>query len=798
MRKRARTSLDTAVVDIWKREVGDLSTRNFAHRLAASEDLVLRLDIFGKLDKHRGCVNTVNFNADGDILISGSDDRRVILWDWEGGNVRLSFHSGHHNNVFQAKIMPYTEDRSIVTCAADGQVRHAQILERGKVETRLLAKHHGRAHKLAIEPGSPHIVYTCGEDGLVQHIDLRTGVATELFTCQPIRERSFLSVVQLNAIAINPRNPNLFSVAGADEFARLYDIRKYKWNESTDFGQPVDFFCPTHLRGDKRVGITGLAFSDQSELLVSYADEFIYLFSKDMGLGPHPVPPSPVSSGSDGTEMGNDHQTSSFPADMDADALAGPQVFKGHRNCETVKGVNFFGPKCEYVVSGSDCGRIFIWKKKDGELIRVMEADKDVVNCIEPHPHTMVLASSGIESDIKLWTPKALERATLPTNIEKIDLRTGVATELFTCQPIRERSFLSVVQLNAIAINPRNPNLFSVAGADEFARLYDIRKYKWNESTDFGQPVDFFCPTHLRGDKRVGITGLAFSDQSELLVSYADEFIYLFSKDMGLGPHPVPPSPVSSGSDGTEMGNDHQTSSFPADMDADALAGPQVFKGHRNCETVKGVNFFGPKCEYVVSGSDCGRIFIWKKKDGELIRVMEADKDVVNCIEPHPHTMVLASSGIESDIKLWTPKALERATLPTNIEKVLIPGRIHFFPIGGYEDDSDDDDEEYFYYDGGDSEDFSDDYEEEEEEDDEDSVGDNDDDVDCESVDVEDDNSVGDSDDVVGCESVDVEDEDGEDEEFYDSIIDDCDGSFDTINEDEDDEFGDSDDDDWL
>jgi len=34
----------------------------------------------------------------------------------------------------------------------------------------LLAKHQGRAHELAIEPGSPHIVYTCGEDGLVQHV----------------------------------------------------------------------------------------------------------------------------------------------------------------------------------------------------------------------------------------------------------------------------------------------------------------------------------------------------------------------------------------------------------------------------------------------------------------------------------------------------------------------------------------------------------------------------------------------------------------------------------------------------
>lgn len=86
------------------------------------QDLVLRLDVLRKLEKHRGCVNTVSFSPDGDILISGSDDRRVILWDWESGNVKLSFHSGHHNNVFQAKIMPCTEDRSIVTCAADGQV----------------------------------------------------------------------------------------------------------------------------------------------------------------------------------------------------------------------------------------------------------------------------------------------------------------------------------------------------------------------------------------------------------------------------------------------------------------------------------------------------------------------------------------------------------------------------------------------------------------------------------------------------------------------------------------------------
>ncbi|XP_022725452.1 DDB1- and CUL4-associated factor 8-like isoform X4 [Durio zibethinus] len=364
--KRARTSVDKAVVDVWQREVGKLSTRNFAHRLAASEDLVLRLDIYKKLVKHQGCVNTVSFNSDGNILVSGSDDKRVIVWDWETGNSKLSFQSGHVSNVFQAKIMPYTDDRSLVTCAADGQ------------------------------------------------IDLRTAAPTKLFTCSHIDDsRAYMPVIPLNAIAIDPRNPNLFAVAGMDKYTRLYDIRKYKWDGSTDFGQPTDYFRPPHLIGDDQAGITGLAFSDQSEILVTYINEFIYLFTQDMGLGPNPVPSSPLSAFSEASEMGFDHSA------MDADEKAIPQVYKGHRNQETVKGVSFFGPKSEYVVSGSDCGRIFIWKKKGGELIRVMEADKHVVNCIECHPHTTVLASSGIETDIKIWTPKAIDKATLPTNIEQ-------------------------------------------------------------------------------------------------------------------------------------------------------------------------------------------------------------------------------------------------------------------------------------------------------------------------------------------------------------------------------------------
>ena len=42
--------------------------------------------------------------------------------------------------------------------------------------------------------------------------------------------------------------------------------------------------------------------------------------------------------------------------------------YSGHRNVQTVKGCNFLGSNDEYVVSGSDCGHVFIWDKRDCKL----------------------------------------------------------------------------------------------------------------------------------------------------------------------------------------------------------------------------------------------------------------------------------------------------------------------------------------------------------------------------------------------------------------------------------------------
>ena len=44
-----------------------------------------------------------------------------------------------------------------------------------------------------------------------------------------------------------------------------------------------------------------------------------------------------------------------------------------------VKGVNFYGLHSEFVVSGSDCGHVFLWDKETEEIVQYMEGDHDGV-----------------------------------------------------------------------------------------------------------------------------------------------------------------------------------------------------------------------------------------------------------------------------------------------------------------------------------------------------------------------------------------------------------------------------------
>lgn len=60
----------------------------------------------------------------------------------------------------------------IVTCGADGQVRLVTLSSSGSASTKKMGQHRRCAHRLAIEPGSPHRFMSCGETSFIPRIVL--------------------------------------------------------------------------------------------------------------------------------------------------------------------------------------------------------------------------------------------------------------------------------------------------------------------------------------------------------------------------------------------------------------------------------------------------------------------------------------------------------------------------------------------------------------------------------------------------------------------------------------------------
>lgn len=98
------------------------------------------------------------------------------------------------------------------------------------------------------------------------------------------------------------------------------------------------------------------------------------------------------------------------------------------------------------------------------------------------------------------------------------------------------------------------------------------------------------------------------------------------------------------------------------------------YSGHINVQTIKDVNYFGLQDEYVISGSDCGHVFFWDRKSTEITTILHADEDIVNVIEPHPYEPIIAVSGMDNTIKIFSADAKERGRAALN-EGIYAPSR---------------------------------------------------------------------------------------------------------------------------
>jgi len=222
-------------------------------------------------------------------------------------------------------------------------------------------------------------MFSASEDGTVRHFDLREKQSKVLV---------LLNEIEINSVAMSN---NLFCIGTGDSLVRVYDIRYSATEDSPLYAS----FCPKHLLNHHaliRGHITGVAFH-KDDIVASYSGDNIYLFNLKSTL-------------ENGSNLSKKRKRETTAVNIqESSGKFYEQVYSGHCNVRTVKGVSFLGPEAEYIASGSDDGRIFIWEKNSSKLVNMMKGDKQVVNVISGHPSICTMATSGIENNVKLWEP---------------------------------------------------------------------------------------------------------------------------------------------------------------------------------------------------------------------------------------------------------------------------------------------------------------------------------------------------------------------------------------------------------
>lgn len=212
-----------------------------------------RLHRFGLLDRHEGCVNCLNFNRTGSLLVTGSDDLNLIIWDWMRRRPVLVSSSGHKQNVFQAKFLDNNctgseAEFNLISSGRDGEVRYTRIRPTGEASHMMVYRHNGAVHKIATFDTSQNEIWSAGEDSCIIRSDIRDPVFAEVV----VRLRHRGHPIVLYSIAAHPTEPQ-FCVAGRDKLVRIYDKRNTK--------DCARVFCP---EAKPKVG----AFIDHFSLLL--------------------------------------------------------------------------------------------------------------------------------------------------------------------------------------------------------------------------------------------------------------------------------------------------------------------------------------------------------------------------------------------------------------------------------------------------------------------------------------------------------------------------------------------------
>ncbi|KAJ3662359.1 hypothetical protein Zmor_006713 [Zophobas morio] len=593
-------------------------------------DLIQRLGLLKKLEIHQGCVNTICWNSTGEYILSGSDDQHLIITNGHTYKVESNYCTSHHANIFSAKFLPCSSDKQIVSCSGDGIILHTDLEDTKNTYYNQFSCHAGTTYEVITIPNDPHTFLSCGEDGTVRWFDLRTKTS-----CRKQRCRDDILITcqrAVTALAISPTASHQLAVGCADSTVRVYDRRCLTTNlEENAKARPFCSFIAPNLE-DRRYRITSLSYSqDGQDMLVSYSSDYLYLFriqENRLTELKKPVKTSPWER----VKMltGKRERVNNSPPHVRRLRLRGDWSDTGpdarpERDTTTTVSIGQARPQLHATL---------------------MQRMTDVLSQMLNDPMTRAALSAGGE--------------------DSLDQNEG------------QQNNTSAQGENAQNQNEGEPgpsNSESVAMDTAAPETSSEGQSESSQNANERQGEGSACVTKQHGSEPS--VSLRYSQQSTanatISLRVGDEFNRTNFETSRNDASSVPSTSQ------TEQTNIKTSSSLPedgsnSDIDFDDYEdefSPESYKktdttntyeaemkvkyvGHRNARTmIKEATFWGN--DYVMSGSDCGHVFVWDKNTAKLRMLLQADQHVVNCLQPHPTLPLLATSGIDHDVKLWAP-----------------------------------------------------------------------------------------------------------------------------------------------